>query len=299
PEDWQAHLISCVFGGYDAIFCAGTGYGKSLIFEGLAALGGKNKLVMVICPLKSLELDQAKSASAKGLEAIAINKDTMRTAGLWARAQNSAQLVYLSPEMVLSDSFSKLWKDTKFRRRLTAVVIDEAHCVDEWGGDDFRPKYQKLDWLHAFTGKEIPFVACTATCQTRTFNTIWDTLGYGARPFWGVDDLDNSILYFDSKTACHKAVDTLRKCLPSHLQSAVYAFSANLSPSAKERCWNRFAEGTYRILCATDAAGMGCDVPDVKNIISFGCPNAFASVIQRWGHAGRDRTTQGTCLLLV
>ena len=58
PDDWQIHLIRRILQGYDSIFCAGTGYGKSLIFEGLAILGGKNKLVIVISPLKALEYDQ-------------------------------------------------------------------------------------------------------------------------------------------------------------------------------------------------------------------------------------------------
>lgn len=65
PEDWQAHLIRCMLDSYDAIFCTGTGYGKSLIFEGLASLGGKNKLVLVVCPLKSLEYDQVCSYNSK------------------------------------------------------------------------------------------------------------------------------------------------------------------------------------------------------------------------------------------
>ncbi|KAH6888836.1 hypothetical protein BKA70DRAFT_1330775 [Coprinopsis sp. MPI-PUGE-AT-0042] len=58
PDDWQAHLIRRVLLGYDSILCAGTGYGKSLVFEGLAKLGGKKKVVVVICPLKALENDQ-------------------------------------------------------------------------------------------------------------------------------------------------------------------------------------------------------------------------------------------------
>jgi ATP-dependent helicase YprA (DUF1998 family) len=58
PDDWQVHLIHRILQGYDSIFCAGTGYGKSLIFEGLAVLGGKGKLVIVISPLKALERDQ-------------------------------------------------------------------------------------------------------------------------------------------------------------------------------------------------------------------------------------------------
>lgn len=58
PDDWQLHLIRRILQGYDSIFCAGTGYGKSLIFEALAVLGGPGKLVLVISPLKALERDQ-------------------------------------------------------------------------------------------------------------------------------------------------------------------------------------------------------------------------------------------------
>lgn len=58
PDDWQAYLVHRLFQGYDSILCAGTGYGKSLIFEGLAVLGGFGKLVVVISPLKALERDQ-------------------------------------------------------------------------------------------------------------------------------------------------------------------------------------------------------------------------------------------------
>ena len=58
PDDWQVHLIHRILQGYDSIFCAGTGYGKSLIFEGLAVSGGKGKLVIIISPLKALERDQ-------------------------------------------------------------------------------------------------------------------------------------------------------------------------------------------------------------------------------------------------
>ncbi|KAJ7187716.1 hypothetical protein GGX14DRAFT_341512, partial [Mycena pura] len=58
PELWQIYLISRILRGFDSVFLAGTGYGKSLVFEGLAVLGGKNKVVIVICPLKALEQGQ-------------------------------------------------------------------------------------------------------------------------------------------------------------------------------------------------------------------------------------------------
>ena len=89
--------------------------------------------------------------------------------------------------MVLSDSFSKLWKDSQFRARLTAVIIDEVHCIDEWGGEDFRPEYRQLERLRIFTSQEVPIVSCTATATTSIFNVIWKMLGYGERPFWGLD----------------------------------------------------------------------------------------------------------------
>ncbi|KAE9397171.1 hypothetical protein BT96DRAFT_823622 [Gymnopus androsaceus JB14] len=89
--------------------------------------------------------------------------------------------------MALSPRFDALFKDGKFRHWLKAVIVDEAHCIDEWGDDDFCPLYRQLNQLRPFTGQEVPFLACTATCQTQTFNLLWDTLGYGNRPFWGID----------------------------------------------------------------------------------------------------------------
>lgn len=61
PDDWQIHLVIRILRGYDSIFLAGTGYGKSLIFEAVAVLGGKQKATIVICPLKALEADQVRT----------------------------------------------------------------------------------------------------------------------------------------------------------------------------------------------------------------------------------------------
>ncbi|KAH6912970.1 P-loop containing nucleoside triphosphate hydrolase protein [Coprinopsis sp. MPI-PUGE-AT-0042] len=169
PDDWQAHLIRRVLQGYDSILCAGTGYGKSLVFEGLAKLGGRKKVVVVICPLKALEHDQAAQAQAKGLKAVVINSDNSNSKALWADARLRADIIYISPEMALSNGFANLWKDGAFRKRLIALIIDEAHCVEEWGTDDFRPLYRQLDILQHYTGLDIPSLACTATCSTTTF----------------------------------------------------------------------------------------------------------------------------------
>ena len=82
---------------------------------------------------------QAEQAVTKGIEAIVLNEDTIKTTDLWKCVRTTAAMVYISPEMALSESFYKLWKDSNFRKRLTAVIVDEAHCIDEWGEDDFPP----------------------------------------------------------------------------------------------------------------------------------------------------------------
>ena len=130
---------------------------------------------------------QADQASAKGIETIVLNEDTTKTTDLWKRVRTTAAMVYMSPEMALSETFHRLWKDSHFRKRLTAVIIDEAHCIDEWGNDEFCPLYRKLNTLRNYTGYEIPVVSCTATARTLTFDLIWSTVGYGNRPFWGLD----------------------------------------------------------------------------------------------------------------
>jgi len=88
-----------------------------------------------------------------------LNEDTTKTADLWKSVRTTAAMVYMSPEMARSESFQKLWKESQLRNRLTAVVVDEAHCIDEWGDDDFRRLYRKLNTLRNYTGYEIPIVA--------------------------------------------------------------------------------------------------------------------------------------------
>ena len=72
-----------------------------------------------------------------------------------------------------------------------------------------------------------------------------------------------------------------------------------MSELAKLQCWELFSNGEFRIICATDAAGMGCNVSDVKYIVTFGLTKSLGTISQRWGRAGRNRTIEGVCLWLV
>ncbi|TDL28995.1 P-loop containing nucleoside triphosphate hydrolase protein, partial [Rickenella mellea] len=293
---WQAHLIYKILEGFDTMCLAGTGYGKSIVFEGLAAME-KAKVVIVICPLKALERDQVAQARTKRLRAVAINEDTVKTRSIWADVMTGKyQLVYISPEMALSRSFEALWDNIKFREKISAIIVDEAHCADEWA-DEFREKYKELNRLRVYTGLEIPFCSFTATAGSKTFDVLWERFGYGSRPFWGVDTISNDtrlsdipkcLFYFDSIAECTDAVSTLRRCLPESLRACVQGFYSTLSELAKGQRWDGFLVGTIRIICATDAAGMGCNVPDVVYSVIFGIPRSLSVVAQRWGRAGRD-----------
>ncbi|KLO10525.1 P-loop containing nucleoside triphosphate hydrolase protein, partial [Schizopora paradoxa] len=284
--DWQAHVIHRVLSGHDSVSVAGTSYGKSIIFEGLSAMDLK-KTVIVVCPLKILEKDQVQNS-----------KDP----SVWRRVRNGEfSIVYVSPEMLLSERFRSLLLDASFRSKIQAICVDEMHLVKEWGSD-FREKYKELHRLRIYTGMEIPFLGCTATATTDTFNTVWKDLNFGCRPFWGVDvgierpnlqfvvrkleNADNPILdvlnilpqVIDDKTSpneirkalffrktrdeCCQSVQTLRRCLPSELRDTVQGFYSSLSEKAKDIRWDSFRKGNSRVIVSTVAASVGCNDPN-------------------------------------
>lgn len=267
-----------------------------------------------------------------------VNEDTV-SPDIWANLrQGRANLYYVSPEMALSSSFTHLWQDRSFRARVQAVVIDEAHCIVDWG-EDFRKEYSGLAKLRDYIGQETPILAATATCDTEAFNVIWKSLKFGCRPFWGIDvgtdrsnllyitriiknptnplldvinifpanmdkdtpasALPKCLFYFDTIQDCATAVETLRKCLPPHLRLLVQTFKSTVLEPAKELVWDRFKSGEIRILCATDAAGMGCNVPDVDYTVLPSLPKSASPLGQRWGRTARNRAILGTCILLV
>ncbi|KAF5372237.1 hypothetical protein D9758_005060 [Tetrapyrgos nigripes] len=186
-------------------------------------------------------------AQSKGLNALAINEDTEKTPELWEQLFTTAHIIYFHQRWLFQTRCAV--KDPRIRRCLGAVFIDEAHCIDEWGENDLCLQYRQLSIIRPLCGYDVPFVACTATCRTSTFDIIWQVLRFGSRPFWGVDvgtdqsnlffhthvlkhtdnpvldalhllpnsiteptqreEIDKLLFYFDSERGCRDAVDTL------------------------------------------------------------------------------------------
>lgn len=240
--------------------------------------------------------------------------------------------------MVLSAQFRSLLLNVLFRERLRVLAVDEVHLIKDWG-DDFRIKFKELHRLCVYTGVEIPFFSCTATASTETFNTVWFDLGYGRRPFWGVDigierlnlrytvrrlvnldapilDVLNLLPHEVNKTTlpssiqkalvfqktcddCRQTVNILCQCLPESLCDCVEAFYAGLSEGQKDFFWNQFRAGVIRILVSTVATSIGCNDRDVGVVINAHLPESLAGVSQQWGRAGRSTDLEALCLQLA
>jgi superfamily II DNA helicase RecQ len=130
-------------------------------------------------------------------------------------------------------------------------------------------------------------------------NTILpDSLDANMRP----KDIDKTLLYFNSESACGQGVEVLKKILPPHIRELVFAYSLTISTCGKAAIWDGFKLGQFRIICATDAAGMGCNVPDIKHTVVFGVPKfpkSLLVVVQHWGRTTRDCSMSGTCQMLL
>ncbi|KAF5334931.1 hypothetical protein D9611_012779 [Ephemerocybe angulata] len=352
PRPWQLDLAERVLEGTDAIGIAGTGSGKSLVFAILAIaaeLGQGRGLVVVISPLKALQNDQVRRFNKKtelksvhaqrvlNFGAVAINEDNKDDSVFRRLGNNEYRICYASPEILLRNQvFKQLFRDPGFRRNLVAVVVDEAHVIQDWK-TEFRKDYGELETLRVLMGSEIPWLALSGTCPTETFQTIYKTLGMGGarrlfildlgtnrpnlrlwvRPMkysptslWDLlsflphapltpNDFVKAIFYFKTRQQARDACDLLRAALPSKFQELLLPFTAIHSEEYKEECMERFMKGVeLRWLFATLAAGMGTDVPDVEMVVVFGV-DEFTSAFQKGGRAGRSPGLQATMIWLV
>ena len=267
---------------------------------------------------------------------MAINEDHNEKSLFQALENGPTNLCYASPECLLRNNhFKQLFRSETFRKRLVAVIVDEAHVMFDWARE-FRKDYAELKQLRVLTGMETPWALFSATLPTEIFNFCFDTVGMGQhRPFWGIDlgsdrpnlalwvrpmeyskssfhallplvpdspatpsDLPKSIFYFSTRREAREACNLLRRCLPATLRNALAVFTAVFSDAYKETTMEAFRLGITRWLFCTDAAGMGCDVPDILWSIIYGVQN-LCSAIQKGGRAVRNQTLRGTMLWIV
>ena len=311
----QRQVIEHVLDGDDVLAVLATGYGKSVTFQVPAMV--LDGCCIVVSPLIALMKDQVDAAQAKGIPASYVNShvEPDEAAERYADLKAGAfKLFYIAPERVGNRQFRAALAAT----HVCLIAVDEAHCASMWG-HDFRPAYQRLseigDILFEATKDRPPILAVTATATTDIEDDIVTGLGMvdecvrvvgdpirpniyyeRVQPYsseWGIlrrqiqehfTKPGRHIVYCSTRKACSTTADIIAEVVGG---ASGYYHGGMLKPQ-RIAIQEAFVSGKLRCIAATNAFGMGIDVPDIRTVIHFGVPGSIESYVQETGRAGRD-----------
>jgi ATP-dependent DNA helicase RecQ len=304
----QRRVVVAGLTGRDCLAVLPTGGGKSLCYQvpGLLLPG----LTVVVSPLISLMQDQVQALRKRGVPAAYLSSTqtpTVRAAVWEAVRAGKVKLLYVAPERLQG------LVDTPGLPPVRLLVVDEAHCISEWG-HDFRPHYRAIGRHRRALGRP-PTVALTATATPATRAAIERVLGL-RRPVRVVQSFDRPNLRFavrrveTERERLARAGRALRKVQESAIvyvptrdrtdgvaaflrQRGVPAlpYHAGLPGRERKGLLKRFLDGRCRVMVATNAFGMGIDKPDVRLVAHLGVPPRPEAYFQEAGRAGRDGAT--------
>ena len=310
----QREIIDTALADRDVFALLPTGGGKSLCFQ-LPALH-RTGLTIVVSPLIALMKDQVDQLRAAGVAATYLNSSVepdearSRLRGLH---RGEWRLLYVAPERLMLDD----WKENLTAWNVTAIAIDEAHCVSEWG-HDFRPEYRQLNRLRKLL-PGVPVMALTATATERvrediikhlhlrdpavfvaSFNRPNLTYKVLAKdqPLKQIIDFvrkredESGIIYCASRATTERVAEAL-----AGRGFSARAYHAGLDIENRSRNQEAFLRDDVKIICATIAFGMGINKPNVRWVIHHDLPKNIEGYYQETGRAGRDGLP-GDCLLL-
>jgi ATP-dependent DNA helicase RecQ len=312
-RDGQLPVVEAALSGQSALVVSPTGFGKSLCFQLPAIL--RSGVSVVVSPLKALMGEQVSALLRHKIPSTYINSDldsVEKQIRYQLLANKTFKLLYAAPERFFVQNKSEL--DTLWSLKPSFLVIDEAHCVDQWGRD-FRPEYGRLGEVHKALGSP-PVLAFTATAGPEMQKRILASLGVNdARVFVrGVDRPNISLLRWEvlpnerletiaqlcripikGKVMIFVPTQKIGEALQDYLrdQGLETPFYHSKLGSAwdREQLVKRFEGESYpvvdRIIC-TSAFGMGLDVPNVRLVIHYQHPSSVEDYLQEFGRAGRD-----------
>jgi len=305
----QRQIISQVLADEDVLVIMPTGGGKSLCFQLPALL--KSGVMIVVSPLIALMQDQVQALQDNGIGATFLNS----TVGIVETRQREqailrgeTKLMYVAPERLLTEKFLLFLQEVKDRVGISAIAIDEAHCVSQWG-HDFRPEYRQLKSLRD-RHPDIPMVALTATATERVREDIIQQLNL-TEPKVHISGFNRENLYYEVQPKDKSPYNQLLRMIEQQDASGiVYCLSrkrvdeiaeklnkdgiptlpyhAGLSSEERTKNQNRFIRDDVQVMVATVAFGMGINKPDVRFVIHYDLPHSIENYYQESGRAGRD-----------
>ncbi|UYG16016.1 DEAD/DEAH box helicase [Brachybacterium huguangmaarense] len=322
----QLEAIEALVAGHRrALVVQRTGWGKSAVYF-LAALLQRRRgsgPALIVSPLLALMRDQVAAAARAGVRAEAINSANPTQWGEIERrlAEDSVDVLLVSPERLVNPRF----RDEQLPRlieRCGLLVIDEAHCISDWG-HDFRPDYRRLRDLVASLPAGVPVLATTATANGRVVDDVAEQLGHGgedvltlrgpltrdslrlgclalpddrARLEYLVARLDafegSGIIYTLTVSAAEDLAQLLDR--PGR---RVRAYTGRTDAEERAELEQALKDNEVKALAATSALGMGFDKPDLGFVIHLGAPSSPVAYYQQVGRAGRATASADVLLL--
>ena len=327
----QLEAINATLSGKDTFVLMPTGGGKSLCYQlpSIISSGHTQGVTVVISPLLSLMQDQVDHLKRLQIQAYLVNGEITAEHRKFVmnglkepRVEKFIELLYITPEMISKSArMVEAFRDLHRRKKLARIVIDEAHCVSQWG-HDFRPDYKLLGEVRQ-QFPDVPVMALTATatenvkldvihnlkiegCQVlaQSFNRpnlTYEVRSKGkskdvvediARTINSVHRNQSGIIYCLSRQSCEKIAGQLRH---DHGIKAQH-YHAGMDPEDKRKAQKQWQAGKYHVIVATIAFGMGIDKADVRFVIHHTIPKSLEGYYQETGRAGRDGKRSGCYL---